>query len=56
MKFEDAPISTLLVMRERMQEEVRLTYYVRVEGESHLPNFITALRVATVQGEPWRGR
>lgn len=56
MKIEDAPTNTLLVMRERMEDEVRQTYYVRRNGDvpAHLSNFVPAFRIAVEQGGRWR--
>lgn len=53
MRIEDAPMHTLLVVREGMDEEVRHTYYVRRDGSSHLSNFVPTFRVATTQGRLW---
>lgn len=56
MRLEDAPMDTLLVMRERMDEEMRETFYVRREGNvpSNLANFVPTFRIACIQGLPWR--
>lgn len=57
MQIKDAPFATLLVMNERMGEEMRHTYYVRREGEVpvNLKNFVPTFRVACTQGLVWRG-
>lgn len=55
MRLKDAPMNTLLVMSERMGEEIRETYYVRREGTGTLPNLVPTFRLACVQGSPWRG-
>lgn len=54
MYLKDAPFHTLLVMEERMDNEIRRMYYVRREGEARHKNFVNTFGVATVQGSLWR--
>jgi len=60
MKLKDAPLSTRMVVSERMDNEMRWTVYERIEGEATfnpLPPgkptpFIRALHHRTMQGMP----
>jgi len=54
MYIKDAPMNTLLVMRERMGEEMRMMFYVRREATDAPEKFVGAYGVATVQGYLWR--
>lgn len=54
MRIQDAPMHTLLVIRERMGEELRETFYVRREGLLNNENFVAAYGIAIIQGYPWR--
>lgn len=50
MKLIDAPFHTLLVVKQRVDEQMRHMYYVRRETEDKGPeNFIPTFGIATVQ-------
>lgn len=54
MQIQDAPFDTLLVMQEPVDDEIRLTYYVRRASDEVKPSFVATYRLACIQGCPWR--